>query len=106
LPTTDQTTDTWIGIVSDGSIDCQGLSACDGKALWIDGTNFNASYFTTISDIQISSGHRSLHRKEYFTQYLGAQFFKYRKVTACICVYALYRVIFLVLSQGAIARNF
>jgi hypothetical protein len=44
--------------VSDGSIACQGLLNCNGKQLWIDGSNFNATFFTTISDIQITSGHR------------------------------------------------
>jgi hypothetical protein len=54
----DTSTDTWIGIVSDGTISCQGLSGCDGKKLWIDGSYFNASYFSTIADINIQSGHR------------------------------------------------
>jgi hypothetical protein len=48
----------WIGIASDGSISCQGLDACDGKKLWIDGTNFDKSFFSSISDITIEAGHK------------------------------------------------
>ena len=53
-----QNGDMWIGIVSDGSISCQGLDECDGKKLWIDGTNFDKTLFTDILDINIQAGHR------------------------------------------------
>jgi len=48
----------WIGIVSGGSISCQGLEECDGKKLWIDGTNFDKNSFTSILNITIQAGHR------------------------------------------------
>jgi hypothetical protein len=74
----DPSSDTWIGIKSDGSIDCHGLEDCDGEQLWVDGSNFNGaifngaifngsilngsnfnlSFFSEITDIHIYKGHR------------------------------------------------
>jgi len=49
----------WIGVeIPGGNIACNGLINCNGKPVWIDGSLFNASVFTTINNIQITLGHK------------------------------------------------
>jgi hypothetical protein len=71
----------WLGIqISGGNIACSGLSGCDGQPLWMDGTVFNATYFTSISDIQIQIGHQCA----FLNENQVSLFSKAAKLLACI----------------------
>ncbi len=44
----------WLGIsIPNGDISCSNLQDCNGKKIWSDGTIFNASLYSSISNIQV-----------------------------------------------------
>jgi hypothetical protein len=49
----------WIGVaIPEGNIACHGFSTCLGQPIWIDGTQFNYSYYSSITAIEITIGHK------------------------------------------------
>jgi hypothetical protein len=56
----------WIGIIIPaGDIACSGLSSCNGKRFWLDGSAFNSTFFSTNVSIQITLGDKCGYAANY-----------------------------------------
>lgn len=53
----DLSEDQWIGIETNGLVNCSSIQECDGQQIWLDGSKFDASIFKTITTMNIELGH-------------------------------------------------